>query len=99
RPVPAEVEGVVLAVDAEALGSAAMILGAGRARAEDRIDPAAGLVIERKVGEAVRRGDSLATVHGARPAAVEEGIRRVRAAYTIGVGTPARAPLIYEIVA
>ncbi|HLW58893.1 MAG TPA: thymidine phosphorylase [bacterium] len=98
RPAAAEVEGVVLAVDAEALGSAAMILGAGRARAEDRIDPAAGLVIERKIGEAVRRGEPLAMIHGAAPAAVEEAIRRVRAAYTIGAGMPVRPPLIYGVV-
>ena len=98
QPVPAEADGTVLAVDAEALGSAAMVLGAGRARAEDRIDPAAGLVIERKIGGAVRRGDPLVTIHTRQAAVVEEGIRRVRAAYTIGPGTPAGAPLVREVI-
>ncbi len=52
-PVPAPAAGVVEAVDAEAIGLAAMALGAGRARVEDRIDPAVGVVLRRKVGERV----------------------------------------------
>src|SRR5437660_707892 len=88
--------GNALEVDAEAIGAAAMVLGAGRERAEDQIDPGAGLVIERKIGDAVRPGDALAVVHTSRDGAVEEGLRWVRAAYTIGPGAPVRAPVVYE---
>ncbi len=98
QSVPSEVEGTVLAVDAEALGNAAMVLGAGRARIEDRIDPAAGLVIDRKIGDRVGRGDALAVIHTNDPGRVDEGVRRVRAAYRIGAGTPARLPLMNMVV-
>ncbi len=99
RPVPAEVAGTVLAVDAEALGHAAMVLGAGRERIEDRIDPAAGLVMERKIGDRVERGEALAVVHTSDPGRAAEGIRRVRAAFRIGSGVPARSPLVSAVVA
>jgi pyrimidine-nucleoside phosphorylase len=98
RPVVSEAEGTVLGVDAEAVGNAAMALGAGRASVEDRIDPAAGVVIERRIGDRVGRGDVLAVVHTADPGRAEGGIRRVRAAYRIGSGTPERRPLVSTVV-
>ena len=97
-PVHAAMEGTVLAIDAEAVGQAAMVLGAGRARVEDRVDPAAGVVLDRKVGDRVSRGETLAVVHTSDPGKVEEGIRRVTAAYRIGAGTPPKPPLVQGIV-
>jgi len=99
QPVLSEAQGTVLAVDAEALGGAAMVLGAGRARAEDRIDPAAGLVIERKIGDRVGRGEALAVIHTSEARWVEEGIRRVRSAYRVGAGIPMKPPLVDTVVA
>ena len=55
--------GVVAAVDAQAVGLAAMGLGAGRATKDDRIDPAVGVVLVRKVGDPVRDGEPLADGH------------------------------------
>ncbi len=97
-PVRTETEGTVLAIDAEAIGRAAMVVGAGRARAEDRIDPADGLVIERKVGDRVKRGETLALVHASDPGRVDEGIGRVLGAYRIGVGTAAKPRLVHAVV-
>ncbi len=96
--VQAAIPGTVLAIDAEAIGQAAMVLGAGRARAEDRIDPAAGIVLERKVGDRVTLGETLAVVHTSDPHRVEEGIGRVMGAYRIGAGTAVKAPLVQAIV-
>ncbi len=97
-PVPAEEDGTILSVDAEALGNAAMLLGAGRIRAEDRIDPASGLTIRRKLGDRVRRGDSLVILHTGDAARLEEAAHRARGAYQIGSGMPAPLPLILEIL-
>jgi pyrimidine-nucleoside phosphorylase/thymidine phosphorylase len=96
--VAAGAAGVVQAVDAEAIGLAAMALGAGRSRVEDRVDPAAGLVVHKKVGDEVEAGESLATLHpGASPleppAAVAD---RVRGAYQIGSARVPPEPLIRE---
>ena len=61
--IKADANGYVEAVDALEVGLAALELGAGRVRKEDKVDPAAGFVIEAPVGARVRRGDALVTVH------------------------------------
>jgi pyrimidine-nucleoside phosphorylase/thymidine phosphorylase len=99
-PVTATAAGVVEALDAEAVGLAAMALGAGRARVEDRVDPAVGVVLVAKVGAAVSPGMPLCLVHRnagglAQPAVVE----RLRAAYRIGPGPVAPSPLVLERMA
>jgi len=98
RDVPSRERGLVQAIDAEAIGLAAMALGAGRSRIEDRVDPAAGLVVEKKVGDAVEVGEPLATLHLGRaplesPDAVEA---RVRGAYQIGSAPVPPERLILE---
>jgi pyrimidine-nucleoside phosphorylase/thymidine phosphorylase len=87
--------GFVTAIDAQAIGLAAMALGAGRARVEDAVDPAAGIVLARKVGDPVAAGEPLATLHhreGDRAAA--EVARDVLAAYTVGEERRAPGPLV-----
>ena len=54
-------------MNALALGVAAMRLGAGRALKEDQIDPSVGIVLHKKVGDHVEKGDSLATIHHRTP--------------------------------
>ena len=96
--VGAPVSGRVEAIDAEALGLAAMALGAGRTRIEDRIDPAAGLEVWKKIGDSVDVGESLATLHvGAAPLESPEAVAvRVRGAYRIGTGPVSRGALVLE---
>lgn len=55
--------GFVTAIECEAVGTACVVLGGGREQKEDAIDPAVGIVLHRKVGEAVSVGESLCTVH------------------------------------
>ncbi|HLE77740.1 MAG TPA: pyrimidine-nucleoside phosphorylase [bacterium] len=97
-PVPAEADGTVAAIDAERLGTAAMALGAGRTRKDERIDPAVGLVLRRKVGDPVARGDILAEVYAADRAQGAGAVGRVRSAYTIGRAAPPPRPLIHGVV-
>ena len=99
-PILAPADGVVEAIDAEAVGLAAMALGAGRARVEDRVDPAVGVVLCRKVGERVARGEPLCLVHrnaGGEPQGAVAA--RLLAAYRIGAGPAAAPPLILERMA
>jgi pyrimidine-nucleoside phosphorylase len=63
RPVAARQDGVIVAIDAEALGIAGLHLGAGRRTKEDAVDPATGIVVETPVGAAVRAGAPLCHVH------------------------------------
>src|SRR5258708_5253966 len=61
--IGSEADGYVEAIDAPEVGLVGVELGARRMRKEDRIDPAAGLVIEAHVGARVKAGEPLATVH------------------------------------
>ncbi len=95
--VGAPAAGVVQAVDGEAIGLAAVALGAGRARVEDRIDPAVGLVVRKRIGERVEKGEPLCTVHeGDRSEARPRVTARVEAAFRIGPGAAAPPPLLLE---
>ncbi len=97
-PVPAWTSGIVTAIDAGRIGLAAMTLGAGRTRKEDVIDPGVGVVLRRKVGDAVSRGDPIADVHAADAGRGTEVAARVQAAYTIGPEAPAPRSLIHDVV-
>jgi len=61
--VPSKEAGFVSFIEADEVGTAAMLLGAGRATKESVIDLAVGIVLHKKVGDQVKLGDSLATIH------------------------------------
>jgi pyrimidine-nucleoside phosphorylase len=63
RPLEADREGVLAAVDAEALGRASSDLGAGRRRKGDPIDPAVGIVFRPKIGDRLERGNPFGEIH------------------------------------
>jgi len=96
--VRAERAGYVHALDAFAVGQASMLLGAGRRTAEDAVDPAAGIIIHRTVGEPVSAGDVLAELrfNPQHAAAVLEAVALFRGAITIAAEPPARRPLVLE---
>lgn len=64
--VPAKEDGVVAEIVADEIGTAAMLLGAGRATKDSVIDLAVGLMLNKKVGESVKAGESLVTIHSNR---------------------------------
>jgi len=64
--VPAKADGVVTEIIADEIGTAAMLLGAGRATKESEIDLAVGLMLNKKIGDAVKIGESLVTIHSNR---------------------------------
>jgi len=61
--LPAKESGYVSEITADSIGTAAMILGAGRATKESEIDLAVGLILRKKIGEQVKAGESLVTIH------------------------------------
>jgi pyrimidine-nucleoside phosphorylase len=78
-----DADGYVESIDALEVGLASLELGAGRARKEDRVDPAAGLVIEAQVGARVRVGDPLAIVHARSKELVERVTPRLQKAWRL----------------
>ncbi len=61
--VPASSNGYLASLQCEQIGTACVILGGGRERKEDAVDPAVGIVLHKKVGDAVSVGETLATIH------------------------------------
>jgi pyrimidine-nucleoside phosphorylase len=94
--VPAPRDGYVRSCHALALGEAAMRLGAGRARKEDVVDHAVGIVVDAKAGEPVRLGEPLATVHARSPGDVDAAA--VAACFEIGDGPLEPPPVVIEVI-
>jgi thymidine phosphorylase len=86
--------GYVRAIDSFALGNLAIELGAGRTRADQKIDPAAGFELEAVVGSRVAKGQALVTIHATRPALARSVAGRVQAAFTVGARPPKRNRLV-----
>ncbi|GAF12086.1 pyrimidine-nucleoside phosphorylase [Bacillus sp. JCM 19045] len=93
--VKAEEEGYISEIAANQLGVAAMQLGAGRATKEDEIDLAVGLVLEKKMGDQVRKGDTLVTLHANRED-VSEVQQLVLDSYKLVKEEVAKPTLIYK---
>ena len=97
--VLAQDSGFVTSVDCEAIGLAAVALGAGRERVDSAISPGVGFLLEKKVGDPVRSGEVLVRVHYDDRARFEDARRRLLAAWRIGPEKPSPRPLIHERLA
>lgn len=94
--VPAKESGVVAEIVADQIGIAAMMLGAGRITKDSKIDLAVGLVLNKKVGDAVKAGEALITIHANR-LNVEDVIGKIYE--NIRIAGHGEAPkLIYDII-
>ena len=94
----AQRSGYLTHMDAEGVGIASSVLGAGRRQKGDTIDPAAGIVLEKTTGDYVEAGEVLAWLHTNQPATIPEAEARFTAALTWGEEKPEAQPLIYGIV-
>jgi pyrimidine-nucleoside phosphorylase len=90
--------GYVSVIDAEDIGVASNMIGAGRERKEDPIDPAVGIILEVKVGEKVDAGSVLCRLYYTREEGVEEAAEMVEDAFRISAQKPDERELILEVV-
>ena len=86
-------------VQCEQVGTACVILGGGRERKEDSVDPAVGIVLHKKVGDAVSAGEPLATIHYNAEARAVRARQLLDESYKIA-DSPAREkrPLIHRVI-
>jgi pyrimidine-nucleoside phosphorylase len=98
RVVRAPRSGVVTVVDAGVLGRAATLLGAGRLRKEDHVDPGVGLTLAVKQGARVSRGEALCTIRYADEARLGAALPQIASAFKLGARAPASSPLVLETV-
>lgn len=93
---PATKSGVVTEIVANEVGVASMMLGAGRQTKEDDIDLSVGIVLNKKVGDKVKAGESLLTIHSNREQ-VDDVIEKLNASITIS--DSGKAPiLIHKVI-
>jgi pyrimidine-nucleoside phosphorylase len=95
----AERAGYLTEFDAELVGRATMLLGAGRDRVEDTVDPAVGAVVLARRGDRVAAGDPLLEMHYRDGGRLESALALLRSACKIGDEPPASSPLILQAVA
>lgn len=99
RVLVAKEDGYISHMDAQGIGMSAMLLGAGRMRKEDEIDPAAGIILSRKTGDYVKRGEEIARLYSNLPEArVTEAENRLYASLSLSLACPPTRPLILDIV-
>ena len=96
--VPAPRSGYLAEVHAREIGLAAVALGAGRARKEDPIDHAVGVVVRHKVGDKIKKGEPLFVIHANDKAKLAEARARVLAAHKFSVRPERPLPLFYRVI-
>ncbi|MEK5039305.1 pyrimidine-nucleoside phosphorylase [Sporosarcina sp. FSL K6-3457] len=95
--VPALASGYITKMEADDIGVAAMLLGAGRATKDDEIDLAVGIVLRKKIGDAVQQGEALAVIH-ANTEDVERSIALIQQHIIIGDQAVESPRLIGEMI-
>jgi pyrimidine-nucleoside phosphorylase/thymidine phosphorylase len=96
--VVATEDGYIAGLEARVMGVASMILGAGRERSEAIIDPAVGLVFEKKVGDAVRAGERVCILYSNDHSRVPRALDMIREAIAISPNPVSPPPLVLERV-
>jgi pyrimidine-nucleoside phosphorylase len=91
--------GYVGSIQCEQVGTACVLLGGGRERKEDDVDPAVGIVLRQKVGDAVSAGEELATIHYNSEVRAARARALLEASFQIGDSPPReRRPLIHRVI-
>ncbi len=90
--------GFVSRIACEQVGTACVILGGGREKQDDVIDPAVGIVLGKKVGDAVRAGEALCTVHYSADSRLREALDLLEKSFVIADEPPMQRPLILRTI-
>ena len=93
--VKAERTGYIASMNTESCGIASSMLGAGRETKESEIDFTAGIIIQKKVGDYVEAGETMATMYTSNEALFAAAVKRYQEAVVITEEAPEKQPLIY----
>ena len=97
-PVALEGNGYIANMAAAQIGTAAQLLGAGRAKKTDVIDPAVGLIMHKRRGDYLKAGEPLATLYVNDETRLAEAMDTLRGAITLSKEPPEAVPMVYEVV-
>ena len=90
-------DGYITAMDSETVGKAAVMTGAGRERLGDGIDYTAGIILLKKYGDYVKKGERLATLYG-NTKRLKTAQERLLEAYRLGADKPPEKPIVYKVI-
>lgn len=98
REITAGEEGYISSMDTEGIGITAGILGAGRETKESVIDHSAGIIMKKKIGDRVRRGDAIAVLYSSGEEKLDRAERCIQGCYTISDRRPEPLKLVVDII-
>jgi pyrimidine-nucleoside phosphorylase len=90
--------GYISSMQCEQIGTACVILGGGRERKEDSVDPAVGIVLHKKVGDKINAGEALATIYYNAEPKAQRARQLIEQSCEIGDAAPAKRPLIHRVI-
>ena len=90
-------DGYITAMNSETVGKAAAMTGAGRERLDDSIDYSAGIILSKKYGDYVQKGERLATLYG-ESRRIRDARERLLGAYSIEESRPPKNPIVYKVI-
>ncbi|MBQ8182308.1 MAG: pyrimidine-nucleoside phosphorylase [Clostridia bacterium] len=96
--IKADKDGYISKIDAEAIGIAAVILGAGREKKDDTIDMSAGIILNKKTGDKVSKGDVIATLYSCNQKAFDSAEKQFMGSLEFSKNEPNKEPLIYKVI-
>ena len=96
--VLAEKDGFITHMDTESVGIASVMLGAGRSKKDDVIDPSAGILLKKKYGDSVKKGEALAVLYASKESLFADAAGKLKEAYVLGAEMPLEKKLIYARV-
>ena len=94
--VAAPADGFLSRLDARAVGETAVRLGAGRETMEQKLHYGAGLILDKKVGDRVKQGESVARLFADEPARLEQGLAHFATAIHISKAAPKPKPVVLK---
>jgi len=90
--------GYLTAIDSLEIGFSSIVLGAGRTKIDDVIDPKAGVILKKKVGDRVKAGETVAIIYTDQKNAVDPAAERIAAAFRVGREKPVPSPVVISQV-
>ncbi len=97
-PICLDKEGYITKMHAADIGNVAQMLGAGRAKKTDIIDPAVGLVMHKRRGDFIKKDEPVATMYINDERRLEEAIATLRGAICVGSDKPEAEPIVYAVI-
>ncbi|MBQ4137035.1 MAG: hypothetical protein IJD67_02890, partial [Clostridia bacterium] len=96
--IKADRDGYIIAMNTEAIGNASTALGAGRIDKNTKIDPLAGIILHKKTGDKITKGEVIAVLKTSTPEKADAGAKVFKEAISYSESKPKDRPLIFDVV-